>query len=59
MKTAEKLFELLDSIVEEIREEKIVQVITDNGGKQLCFGRYEVEREEKESLPDSLCCLVH
>ncbi|KAL2327609.1 hypothetical protein Fmac_021036 [Flemingia macrophylla] len=30
VKTGEKLFELLDSIVEEIGEEKVVQVITDN-----------------------------
>lgn len=31
VKTGEKLFELLDSLIEEIGEEKVVQVITDNG----------------------------
>ncbi|RDX66289.1 hypothetical protein CR513_54956, partial [Mucuna pruriens] len=31
MKTGKKLFELLDSIVEEIGEENVIQVITDNG----------------------------
>jgi len=30
VKTGEKLFEMLDSFVEEIGEENVVQVITDN-----------------------------
>ncbi|XP_020239396.1 uncharacterized protein LOC109818364 [Cajanus cajan] len=35
VKTGEKIFELIYSIVEEIREEKVVQVITDNGNLML------------------------
>ena len=31
MKTGEKVFELLDSVVEEIGEENVVQVVIDNG----------------------------
>nr|KYP70105.1 hypothetical protein KK1_009313 [Cajanus cajan] len=39
MKTREKLFELLDSIVEEIGEEKVVHVITFNGSNYALVAR--------------------
>ncbi|KAH1221630.1 hypothetical protein GmHk_12G034999 [Glycine max] len=39
VKTGEKIFELLDSIVEEIEEEKVVQVITDNESNYVLVAR--------------------
>ena len=39
MKMGEKVFELLDSFVEEIGEENVVQVITDNGGNYVLTGK--------------------
>ena len=39
VKTGEKIFELLDSIVEEIEEEKVVQVITDNESNYVLVGK--------------------
>ena len=47
VKTGEKLFELLDSIVEEIGEEKIVQVITDNGSNYVLAGKLLEEKRPK------------
>ncbi|KAL4287710.1 hypothetical protein AHAS_Ahas19G0213400 [Arachis hypogaea] len=35
VKTGEKLFELLDDVVEEICEQNIVQVVTDNGSNYV------------------------
>lgn len=35
VKIGEKIFELLDSIAEEIGEKKVVQVITNNGGNYV------------------------
>ncbi|KAH1225188.1 hypothetical protein GmHk_11G032151 [Glycine max] len=35
VKTGEKLFELLDAIVEEVGEENVVQVVTDNGNNYI------------------------
>ena len=40
VKTDEKLFEPLDSLVEEIKEEKDVQVITDNKSNYVLVGKY-------------------
>ena len=39
MKFGEKIFKLLDSIVEQIREEKVVQVIIDNGSNNVLEGK--------------------
>lgn len=39
MKTGEKLFELLDSFVEEIGEHKVVQLVTDNGSNYVLAGK--------------------
>ncbi|GKV13629.1 hypothetical protein SLEP1_g24618 [Rubroshorea leprosula] len=40
VKTGEKLFELIDSIVEEIGEEHVVQLVTDNGSNYVAAGKY-------------------
>ncbi|KAG4921316.1 hypothetical protein JHK85_050921 [Glycine max] len=39
VKTAEKFFELLDVIVEEVGEENVVQVVTDNGSNYVLAGK--------------------
>ncbi|KAH1232601.1 hypothetical protein GmHk_09G025212 [Glycine max] len=39
LKTGEKLFELLDAIVEEVGEENIVLVVTDNGSNNVLAGK--------------------
>lgn len=37
--TGEKLFELLDSIIDEVREENVVQVITNNDNNYVSVGK--------------------
>ncbi|XP_057450420.1 uncharacterized protein LOC130742148 [Lotus japonicus] len=44
VKTGEKLFELLDSIIDEIGEDKVVQVITDNGSSYVRAGKLLQEK---------------
>lgn len=44
VKTGEKLFELLDALVEEIGEEKVVQVIIDNGSNYVLAGKMLEEK---------------
>ncbi|XP_057418048.1 uncharacterized protein LOC130712226 [Lotus japonicus] len=39
MKTGEKLFTFLDSLVEEIGEKNVVQVVTDNGSNYVLAGK--------------------
>ena len=39
MKTGEKVYELLDSFVEEIGEKNVVQVVTDNGSNYVLAGK--------------------
>lgn len=39
MKTGEKLFELLDSFVEEIEEHNVVQLFTVNGSNYVLAGK--------------------
>lgn len=39
LKIGEKIFELLDSVVDEIGEEKVVQVISDNGSNFVLAGK--------------------
>ncbi|GKV34247.1 hypothetical protein SLEP1_g42637 [Rubroshorea leprosula] len=46
VKTREKLFELLDSIVEEIGEEHVVQLITDNGSNYVVAGKLLEEKRK-------------
>ena len=40
VKTGEKLFEILDSWVEEVGETNVVQVITDNASNYVAAGTY-------------------
>ncbi|KAL3628258.1 hypothetical protein CASFOL_027304 [Castilleja foliolosa] len=47
VKTGDKLFELLDSIIEEIGEENVVQVITDNGSNYVLAGKKIEEKRPK------------
>ena len=42
VKTGEKLFELLDSWVEEVGEANVVQVITDNASNYVAEGTYNL-----------------
>ncbi|XP_027927787.1 uncharacterized protein LOC114184671 [Vigna unguiculata] len=44
VKTGEKLFQMLDSLMEEIGEENIVQVITDNGSNYVLAGKLLEEK---------------
>jgi len=44
VKTGEMLFEMLDSLVEEIGEENVVQVITDNGSNYVLAGKLLQEK---------------
>ena len=38
-KTGERMFQLLDSMVEKIGEDKVVQVITDNNSSYVMAGK--------------------
>ncbi|XP_057760023.1 uncharacterized protein LOC130980349 [Arachis stenosperma] len=44
VKTGEKLFELLDDVVEEIGEHNVVQVVTDNGSNYVLAGKLLMEK---------------
>ncbi|XP_057791194.1 uncharacterized protein LOC131008327 [Salvia miltiorrhiza] len=44
VKTGDKLFELLDELVEEIGEENVVQVLTDNGSNYVAAGKMLMEK---------------
>ncbi|KRH13328.1 hypothetical protein GLYMA_15G231600v4 [Glycine max] len=46
VKTGEKLFELLDAIVEEVGEENVVQVATDNGSNYVLAGKLLEEKRK-------------
>jgi hypothetical protein len=39
VKTGEKIFEMLDAVGDQIGEEKVVQVITDNGSNYVLAGK--------------------
>ena len=56
VKTGEKLFEMLDSLMEEIGEENVVQVITDNGSNYVLAGKL---LEEKRSHLYWNPCVAH
>lgn len=51
--TCEKFFELLDAIVEEVGEENVVQVVTDNGSNYVLAGK--LLEDKRKHLMDSLC----
>ena len=42
VKTREKLFELLDSLVKEVGEDNVVQVIIDNASNYVAVGTYNL-----------------
>ncbi|XP_020963400.1 uncharacterized protein LOC107645034 [Arachis ipaensis] len=44
VKMGEKIFELLDGIVEEIGEQSVVQVVTDNGSNYVLAGKLLMEK---------------
>ncbi|XLT37662.1 hypothetical protein HN873_068954, partial [Arachis hypogaea] len=44
VKTGEKMFELLDGIVEEIGEQNVVQVVIDNGSNYVLAGKLLMEK---------------
>ncbi|KAG4940916.1 hypothetical protein JHK87_044787 [Glycine soja] len=46
VKAGEKLFELLDAIVEEVGEENVVQVVTDNGSNYVLAGKLLEEKRK-------------
>ncbi|KAH6825307.1 hypothetical protein C2S53_007031 [Perilla frutescens var. hirtella] len=47
VKDATKLFELLDGIVEEVREDIVVQVVTDNASAYKAAGRMLMDKRKK------------
>ncbi|XP_042018199.1 uncharacterized protein LOC121765966 [Salvia splendens] len=46
VKTGEKIFEMLDSMVDEIGEENVVQVVTDNGSNYVAAGKLLMAKRE-------------
>ena len=46
-KTAEKIFKMLDEVVEEIGEENVVQVVTDNAANYKAAGQMLMEKRRK------------
>ena len=46
MKTGQKIFELLDSFVEEIGEKNVIQVVTGNGSNYVLAGKYSIMLNE-------------
>ncbi|XP_027357050.1 uncharacterized protein LOC113866362 [Abrus precatorius] len=58
VKTGEKLFEMLDALVEEIGEDKVVQVITDNGSNYVLAGKMlEAKRPHLYWTPCAAHCI--
>lgn len=58
MKTGQKLFELLDSFVEEIGESNVVQLVTDNGSNYVLAGKHlQVSRPKIFWTPCAAHCL--
>ena len=58
VKTGEKLFEMLDALVEDIGEENVIQVITDNGSNYVFVGRLlEAKRPNLYWTPCAAHCI--
>ncbi|GKB16387.1 uncharacterized protein Tco_0850310 [Tanacetum coccineum] len=58
MHTADKLFDLLDDFIEEIREANVVQVVTDNGANYVAAGKLlEVKRPNLYWTPCAAHCI--
>ena len=58
-KNAENLFQLLDSLVQEIGEENVVQVATDSALAYVSAGEKLMEKRRKMNSPLSLEGLSH
>jgi hypothetical protein len=52
-KTADKVFEMLDAIVERIEEENVVQVVTDNAANYKTVEQLLMEKK-KEFVLDTM-----
>ena len=52
------MFKYLDEVVEEIGEDNVVQVITDNVSNYVNAGMMLMEKKEK-IVVDSLCCSLY
>ena len=52
------MFKHLNEVIEEIGEENVVQVITDNASNYVNVGMRLMEKNEK-IVVDSLCCSLH
>ena len=57
IKNGELMFTYLDDVVEEIGEENVVQVITDNASNYVNVGMRLMEK--KKIVVDSLCCTLY
>jgi hypothetical protein len=55
-KTADKVFEILDAIVERIGEENVVQVVTDNAANYKTMGQLLIEKRKSFFLTP---CVAH
>ena len=58
IKNGELMFKYPDDVVEEIREENVVQAITDNASNYVNAGMRLMEKKEK-IVVDSLCCTLY
>ena len=58
-KMVDYIFSLMDKIVEEVREENIVQVVTDNEGSFKAAGIYVVDGEAQAFVLASLCSALY
>ncbi|XP_062103247.1 uncharacterized protein LOC133814276 [Humulus lupulus] len=58
VKDAQKLFELLDGVVEEIGEDIVIQAITDNASAYKATGRLLMEKR-KSFVLDFVCCSLY
>jgi len=57
-KTADKVFKMLDAIIERIGEENVVQVITDNAVNYKAAEQILMEKRKKFVL-DIMCCPLY
>jgi len=57
-KTTNKVFEMLDVIVERIEEENVVQVVIDNTANYKAAGQLLMGKK-KEFVLDTMCCPLY
>ncbi|WOK98166.1 hypothetical protein Cni_G06876 [Canna indica] len=57
-KTADKVFVMLDDIMEQVGEENVVQVVTDNAANYKAANDH-VNAKKEEVILDSLCSSLH